>query len=542
MLAGRHVRVDHRVPLALGRPGAVAGEGRHPADRGRARQPGEVHRGGVAAQVQRRAFDQGVQLRDVERAGEHPPGRERQGAQQRVERALLAPLAGARDRQPQLAPLLAQAEQQLDELRRRQLLAAALGERAQVDVLRRRRLGSQQRDQRRAGQQLERGRGGADAGLLQAAPALQVHRLLAERGFDQVGAEPAPGEPRPDRPGAAHEAPLRAAQPGSGAGVVRAHEVDGDVEALGAQRPGRAHDAAQTQRAAVAPIGPDPVDPGREAEQARVLAAHQAVQLGVRVGLAHRRHRRHGMHQIAEAGHLDDQDLPRRRGLDREFGRCGAKGGRVHRVDRVDRRLLDERAAEPPEFAEPLQSRSAGVGCRGRRGRRRLRDAGPRDHLARRVRRRLARRNVRQAVRDALVAVDAGLLLVGQVGRVHVLRAHALAREVHRLVVVAVAALERVVGLEARPFVLRELEALVAELLLRVDGAEDLAPDLLGGLHLAGDLVGPVVRHVAVGADRRARRSGWCSGWSSSARRTRCRASRGSRCRTSRCWSPPSPC
>src|SRR5690606_26133030 len=40
----------------------------------------------------------------------------------------------------------------------------------------------------------------------------------------------------------------------------------------------------------------------------------------------------------------------------------------------------------------------------------------------------------------------------------------------------------------------------LAELQLGVDGAEDLAPHLLGGLHLARDLVGPVVRHVAVRA------------------------------------------
>src|SRR3546814_17103884 len=40
------------------------------------------------------------------------------------------------------------------------------------------------------------------------------------------------------------------------------------------------------------------------------------------------------------------------------------------------------------------------------------------------------------------------------------------------------------------------------EFLARVDGAEDGAPDLLGGLHLARDLVGPIVRHVAVRAGR----------------------------------------
>ena len=44
----------------------------------------------------------------------------------------------------------------------------------------------------------------------------------------------------------------------------------------------------------------------------------------------------------------------------------------------------------------------------------------------------------------------------------HVLRAHALPREVHGFVVVAVAAFQRIVRLEARPFVPRQLEPLVA--------------------------------------------------------------------------------
>src|SRR5262249_51593112 len=103
-------------------------------------------------------------------------------------------------------------------------------------------------------------------------------------------------------------------------------------------------------------------------------------------------------------------------------------------------------------------------------------------------------------MRDALVAVDAGLFPAQQVRRVLVLRAHALPREVHVLVVVTVATLERIVRLEARPLVLRELEALVDELLPRVDRPEDLAPYFLRRLHLARDLGGPVVRNVAVRA------------------------------------------
>src|SRR6185369_6206900 len=71
--------------------------------------------------------------------------------------------------------------------------------------------------------------------------------------------------------------------------------------------------------------------------------------------------------------------------------------------------------------------------------------------------------HVGQLVGDALVAVDAGLL----------------AREQ-----------------EARPLMQCGFTPVIEELLARVDGAENLAPDLLRGLHLAGDLVGPVVRDV----------------------------------------------
>ena len=71
--------------------------------------------------------------------------------------------------------------------------------------------------------------------------------------------------------------------------------------------------------------------------------------------------------------------------------------------------------------------------------------------------------------------------------------------QVHRHRGMAVAAFEAVVGLQPRPFVLGQFEPVIEELAARVDGAEDLAPDFLRGLHLAGDLVGPFVRDVAVG-------------------------------------------
>src|SRR5690606_15566947 len=97
---------------------------------------------------------------------------------------------------------------------------------------------------------------------------------------------------------------------------------------------------------------------------------------------------------------------------------------------------------------------------------------------------------LRLLVRDALVAIDAGhVVFAGH----FVLLAGALflAGGVHALQAVAVAAFARVVGLHARPFVARQLQALGLELLRRVDGAHQLAPQFARGLDLAHHLVGP---------------------------------------------------
>lgn len=105
-------------------------------------------------------------------------------------------------------------------------------------------------------------------------------------------------------------------------------------------------------------------------------------------------------------------------------------------------------------------------------------------------------------VGDALVAVDAGV--AGFHGR-HVALAGArlLVLGVHALEGVTVAAFAAVGCLHALPLVLGEGEALGVELLGRRDRAGELAPDLLRCLDLAQDLVGPVLRHVAIGADGR---------------------------------------
>src|SRR5687767_12128105 len=107
-------------------------------------------------------------------------------------------------------------------------------------------------------------------------------------------------------------------------------------------------------------------------------------------------------------------------------------------------------------------------------------------------------------MRDALMAIDAGLLATRQPALVNRGGTRALAREVHRPEAMTVAALEGVVRFHALPLVLRKREAPVQKLLACVDGAGELSPQLARGLHLASDLVREVVRHMAIrtrGAD-----------------------------------------
>ena len=74
---------------------------------------------------------------------------------------------------------------------------------------------------------------------------------------------------------------------------------------------------------------------------------------------------------------------------------------------------------------------------------------------------------------------------------------------------VAVAAFERVVRLHPRPLALGQVLAQRQELVPRVDGAEDVAPDLLRGLHLARDLVASTRAARGSRGRSRARPSGW---------------------------------
>ena len=100
-------------------------------------------------------------------------------------------------------------------------------------------------------------------------------------------------------------------------------------------------------------------------------------------------------------------------------------------------------------------------------------------------------------VRNALVTVDAGLLLVLR-DLVHLGTAQFLPLGVHAFKAVAIAAFARVHRLHTRPLMLGQTKPIRLELLLGIDGAHQLAPQLGAGLDLAYDLVRPVLGHMAV--------------------------------------------
>ena len=101
-------------------------------------------------------------------------------------------------------------------------------------------------------------------------------------------------------------------------------------------------------------------------------------------------------------------------------------------------------------------------------------------------------------MRNALMAIDARSLSSYEIARMDFGGATGLLGEVHCNRRVAVAAFERVVGFHPRPFMLGKLKAHVEKFLAGVDGAENLAPYLLGRLHFPRDLDRPFMRHVAV--------------------------------------------
>ncbi len=103
---------------------------------------------------------------------------------------------------------------------------------------------------------------------------------------------------------------------------------------------------------------------------------------------------------------------------------------------------------------------------------------------------------------DALVAVDAGLFPGQQIAAMDLRRAARLLGEIHRDGGMTVSAFERIVRLEPRPFALGQFEPLLQKFRAGRNRAEDLAEHLVRSLHLARDLVGPIVRHMTIGAAR----------------------------------------
>ena len=101
---------------------------------------------------------------------------------------------------------------------------------------------------------------------------------------------------------------------------------------------------------------------------------------------------------------------------------------------------------------------------------------------------------------NSLVAVDAGFFTLGKKCGMHFHRAPALPCEIHGVQVVAIAAFEGVVRLQPGPFVLRELKAFIDKFFTGIDRTKNLSPHLFGRLHLPGNFVCPVVRHMTVRA------------------------------------------
>src|SRR5687768_3782586 len=108
-------------------------------------------------------------------------------------------------------------------------------------------------------------------------------------------------------------------------------------------------------------------------------------------------------------------------------------------------------------------------------------------------------RSVGLLVRDAEVAMDAGLAFRPAllVARARLLR---LQLRAHRLGLVAIAALVRVVADHGGPHILGELVAVLLELLLGVDLSGEVAPDLEARRDLALEHRKGLARHVAIRA------------------------------------------
>src|SRR5689334_13195071 len=84
--------------------------------------------------------------------------------------------------------------------------------------------------------------------------------------------------------------------------------------------------------------------------------------------------------------------------------------------------------------------------------------------------------HVGQMMRNALVAIDAGLFVRKQEAPVRFNCARALTGYIHRLGAMTVAAFKRVVCFHARPLMDRKIKTMIKKLLASIDRAENLSP------------------------------------------------------------------
>lgn len=77
-------------------------------------------------------------------------------------------------------------------------------------------------------------------------------------------------------------------------------------------------------------------------------------------------------------------------------------------------------------------------------------------------------------------------------------RSWVLPAQIHVFEAMAVTTLQRVVGFETRALMIGQFQAFGVEFFARVDGAEKCTPNFFGGLHLARDLVCPLMWKMGV--------------------------------------------
>ena len=149
---------------------------------------------------------------------------------------------------------------------------------------------------------------------------------------------------------------------------------------------------------------------------------------------------------------------------------------------------------------------------------------------------RLDARHIRQFVRDAFVAIDAGPLFRQKISRMDFGGAPRLLGEVHRRGGMAVPAFERIVGLESAPIHAWQVPVAWREISARVEIVPNIFPQTSFDACILRAILSVHSCGTWQSGRSRARPSGWRNARCAAAPGKRCRASRGRRDRTSRCW------